>query len=395
VRSAKPDLYNEPPTVRGQVARIAGCVLISLLSWNEIVGKQWDHHQPLFWLDLITGLLALGLTFRRRRWPFQVALLLAVSTAWSMSASGPFALALVSLATRRNLRQSMLVGLVSVAAAEIFNAYQPTVTPNVTLNGAQSHLIDLAFLIVVTLALIFFGMYIGSRRELIWSLRERARQAETEQELRISQAQWAERERIAREMHDVLAHRISLVTMHSGAMAYRDDLEPGEMRESARLIQRTSHAAMTDLRYLLGVLRGADTGDRPQPTLADVSDLIADAVRNGMIVAFDTNFPEGVEPDEKTGRTIYRFVQEALTNARKHAPGAHVQVQVWGTPGDGVHVEVCNPRRVGQLGIAPRSGLGLVGLKERVELEGGSLEADGGQGSFTLRCWLPWVEGEQ
>lgn len=386
MRAAKPDLYNEPPTVLGQVARVAGCVVISALSWNEIASKQWTQDQRLFWIDLITGVAALALVFRRRRWPFQVAMAITVAGAWSFSASGASALALVSLATRRNVRQCALVGVAGVVATEVFDAYQPGAS-------AGSHLIDIAFLIAVNVALIFFGMYIGSRRELIWSLRERARQAETEQALRVSQAQWAERERIAREMHDVLAHRISLVTMHSGAMAYRDDLAPEEMRESARLIQRTSHAAMTDLRYLLGVLRGADTGDRPQPTLAHVSDLIADAIRNGMIVAFDTNFPEGVEPDEKTGRTIYRFVQEALTNARKHAPGAHVQVQVWGSPAEGVNVEVRNPRGVARPGTAPHSGLGIIGLKERVELEGGTLAAEGRQEFFTLRCWLPWVEG--
>ena len=161
------------------------------------------------------------------------------------------------------------------------------------------------FNIVVTVAIVSFGMYVGSRRELIWSLRERARQAEAEQELRVGRAQSAERERIAREMHDVLAHRISLVTMHAGALAYRTDLPPEQVRETAELIQTKAHEAMTDLRQVLGMLRGEDgVPDRPQPTLPDLHTLMDEARSSGMVDDFHDLLAPGQLPAEQVGRTV-------------------------------------------------------------------------------------------
>ena len=101
------------------------------------------------------------------------------------------------------------------------------------------------------------GMYIGARRELVASLHDRAERAEREQALRVEQAQANERARIAREMHDVLAHRMSLVAMHAGALAYRTDLSPEQTRHAAEVIQANAHRALADLREVLGLLREA------------------------------------------------------------------------------------------------------------------------------------------
>ena len=113
-------------------------------------------------------------------------------------------------------------------------------------------------------------MYIGSRRELLWTLRNRAETAEAEQELRVSQARSNERARIAREMHDVLAHRISQISMHAGALSFRDDLTADEMRDSAAVIQEKAHEALTDLRGVLGVLRDDGSGRVGEAPAADV-----------------------------------------------------------------------------------------------------------------------------
>ena len=134
------------------------------------------------------------------------------------------------------------------------------------------------------------GMYIGSRRELLWTLRDRAERAEAEQALRVEQGRLNERTRIAREMHDVLAHRISLIAMHAGALAYRTDLTAEEMRQTAELIQAKSHEALTDLRQVLGVLRDGEAGgrsERPQPTFADLSALVLEAEGAGMRIQYD------------------------------------------------------------------------------------------------------------
>ena len=136
--------------------------------------------------------------------------------------------------------------------------------------------------------MVSFGLYIGSRRELLWTLRHRAERAEAEQELRVAQARTNERARIAREMHDVLAHRISQVSMHAGALAFREDLTPDEVRTSAAVIREKAHEALTDLRGVLGVLRGADGEPAlaPQPTYADLGDLVEEAREGGLHVDF-------------------------------------------------------------------------------------------------------------
>ncbi len=178
-------------------------------------------------------------------------------------------------------------------------------------------------------------MYVGSRRELLWTLRDRARRAEDEQATRVAAARTAERTRIAREMHDVLAHRISLVTMHADAMVYRTDLGTEELRESAAVIQESSHRALVELREVLGVLRD-DPGDaepeRPQPGARDVPALVDELLADGMRLDVDLGGTDlGAVPDT-AGRTLYRVVQEALTNARKHAPNALVQLSVRAGP---------------------------------------------------------------
>jgi signal transduction histidine kinase len=360
------------------------CLLISGLAWAELVPHQWNDHPGLFWTDLGFGVLSYVLVQYRRRWPFGVALAIALIGLVSVSSAGPAVLAVVSLATRRRWVELIVVSVVGVITGQVFNAYQPY-------DNADPAWVNITFLLVFSIAVVAIGMYIGSRRELIWTLQERARQAEATQELRIAQARSAERERIAREMHDVLAHRISLVTMHAGALAYRTDLPPEQVKETAELIQAKAHEALTDLRQVLGVLRGDADRDRPQPTLADLDQLLAEARETGMVVVLDDRL-DGHRPAEQVGRTLYRIVQEGLTNARKHAPGAHVTISLEGDETEGVTVRVRNARPVGvpTRSQAPRSGLGLVGLRERAALAGGTLDVEDTAQGFGLRGWLPW-----
>ncbi|MFL6158371.1 MAG: sensor histidine kinase [Marmoricola sp.] len=383
-----PVSYNPPLTRAGHAWRTLAAVVISGLAWGEIAQHQWDQHRGLLWLDLAGGLLSLGLMFFRRRQPFRVALLVALLGFFSVSSAGPAVVTLVSLASRRRYPEIAVVGAVGVVAGQVFTTYQPN-------PSGDPPLLNFTFSILVTVALSVFGLYVGSRRELLWTLRQRAVQAESEQELRVEQARSAERERIAREMHDVLAHRISLVTMHAGALAYRTDLPPDQIRETAQLIQAKAHEALADLRQVLGVLRSPDgTGDRPQPTYGDLDTLITEATSGGMVIDFASDLPPGLQPPDQVGRTIYRVVQEALTNARKHAVGTHVGVQVTGSPENGVDVVVRNAIRVGSLGMptTPGAGLGLIGLRERAELAGGTLTVVRTPDAFSLRCWLPWTQ---
>ena len=371
----------------GHAWRYATCVAISGLAWGDIAPREWTHGSPWFWIDLAGGLVSFVIAHQRQRWPVGTAVVLTLFGLFSMSSAGPAVLTLVSLFTRRRLREIVPVAALNVVCSQLYSYWQPT--------GSQDPpWLTFAFNVVATVALVAIGMYIGSRRELLWTLRERAHQAEAEQELRLGQARSAERERIAREMHDVLAHRISLVTMHAGALAYRTDLPPEQVRETAELIQTKAHEALVDLRQVLGMLRGEDGApDRPQPTLDDLATLMDEARTSGMVVDYAESLPAAARPGEQVGRTVYRIVQEALTNARKHAAGSHVSVSVAGDADQGISVVVGNAKPAGRSGRwpTPGAGLGLVGLRERAELSGGTLSVDESAQAFALRGWLPWT----
>jgi signal transduction histidine kinase len=306
-------------------------------------------------------------------------------SAVSGTAGGPAVLAAVSLATRRRWRAIAVVGSLNFAAAQFFST--------MTMQEDDPGWLILAANAIATGALLGWGMYIGSRRELLWTLRNRAERAESEQELRVGQARGNERARIAREMHDVLAHRISQISMYAGALAYREDLSATEMRASAGVIRDRAHEALTDLRDVLGVLRD-DAGERqsaPQPTYADLPCLVAEAGDAGMRVELEDLVASGndVKVPDGAGRTIYRIVQEGMTNARKHASGALLTIRISGGPEDGIDVVMRNPLGFGPT-QTPGAGLGLIGLTERAELRGGRLEARRDGSTFVLHGWIPW-----
>jgi signal transduction histidine kinase len=374
--------YQPPLTWRSYAWRILLTAGISALAWGEVAQRQWNQHRALFWVDVALGVVCYVLVFFRRRWPLPIALVTAALSAFSGLGAGPATWAAVSLATRRVIWQVVVLGVVTLVSSQAYANLQP--------RPDEAYGVVLSVNAVATVAVLGWGMYIGSRRELLWSLRDQVARAAEEQELRAEQARSAERARIAREMHDVLAHRISQVSMHANALAFRDDLGADEMRESVGIIQEKANAALTDLRAVLGVLRDPETGallDKPQPTYADIRDLVAEARVSGMRVEYDDQVAAAVP--SSTGRTVYRIVQEGLTNARKHAPGAAVTVRISGSEHDGLDLLVRNPVGFGHDG-APRSGLGLVGLRERAELRGGRLETWQDGQTFVLHGWIPW-----
>ena len=148
---------------------------------------------------------------------------------------------------------------------------------------------SVAFIAIITAAhRSRWGMYVRARRQLVLSLRERAERAEAEQQMRVEQAQAHERARIAREMHDVLAHRISLLSMHAGALEFRPDAPPEEIARAAGVVRASAHQALEDLREVIGVLREESLdGDpeRPQPTLANLPGLLDESRQAGMHVS--------------------------------------------------------------------------------------------------------------
>ena len=343
---------------------------------------------------LAVGVAVVLIRFRRRA-PILVAVLLSALSSVTLTLGGFASWAITSLCTRRRWKEILPAGAVFIGFQLVSNPIRrglglPVVT-GLQLNGTRLQepwplIVGGGVLLLYMAVLVAIGMYTGTRRELIASMRAQVEQAEREQQLRVAQGQAAERQRIAREMHDVLAHRISLVSMYSGALAYRDDLSPQQTRGIAETIRENATLALTELRGVLGSLRGED-GDRPQPTLADLPGLIADNRTAGLRIEFSGVSLEGLSP--AVSRHAYRIVQEGLTNARKHAPGSKVEVRLSGDPDSGLRIELRNLVNGGGAAV-PGGGYGLLGLAERTNLVGGWTEHGIRDDVFQLEAWMPW-----
>jgi len=354
-----------------------------------LLAETWDEHGTLAAvLDIVAGIVSLAALWVRRSRPVAVAVLTLLLAVFSGLAAGASLVALFNAALRAPRRSLAGIVALSVPPAVVFPLIYPTDDPYAT---------QLIVGTLLTIVVIGWGLFARARRQLILSLRERAERLEAEQRLRVEQAREAERRRIAREMHDVLAHRVSLLSLHAGALEFRPDASPDEIAEAAGVIRATAHAALQDLREVIGVLREGTDGDAtepPQPTLAEVPALVEESRAAGMRVTCRIDVPDGSDLPEALGRTAYRIVQEGLTNARKHAPAAAVDVLVRG--GADMVVEVVSRRPVG---VGARdalagtgAGTGLIGLAERVGLAGGRLEhGPDADGDFVLRATLPWT----
>lgn len=355
-------------------------------------------HTPLwlYALDLLGGAVMLVAVLWRRRIHW-LALWLAPLTALSFSGWLAYGLIFTSMATRRRWRELVITAAVNVLAGMAVSLGQVWlgVAPSAEEAGAPMPTwlltaVGVAFQLAWLAICATTGYYIGARRDLLAALEERASNAEREAALQVAAGQAAERVRIAREMHDVLAHRISLVSMHAGVLAFRDDLPPEKTREIAGIIQENAHASLTELRSVLGELRGTSGAEpeRPQPTLLDVGELVAAQESLGQVVHLDNQVRQVERLSPTVSRHVFRILQETLTNARKHAAGAPVWVSLWGRPGDGLSLEVRNATT--QAAGVPGSGVGLIGLQERVSLVGGRIEAGLDHGDYVVKAWVPW-----
>jgi signal transduction histidine kinase len=300
----------------------------------------------------------------------------------------PLAMMLFALAVKR--RDRVMWGLTALAGAAFL-------TQTAIENHGDLTFTDVLVNVLWVLVLVLFGAYFGARHDRLVALQERAERAEAEQEARAEAARMAERTRIAREMHDVLAHRISLIALHAGGLEITERPEPEAARQTAGLIRETARSALEDLRDVLGVLASSDTSAplAPQPRFADIAELVERSAAAGVSVRLVPNSSLSLDAavPEAVGRAAYRVVQEALTNIHKHAASAATSVRLSGAPEMGLEVRVENqaPRVVGT--SLPGAGSGLAGLRERVEVAGGSFEAGPTlRGGFLVLAWLPWPQ---
>ncbi|MEG8280589.1 histidine kinase [Streptomyces sp. AHA2] len=335
--------------------------------------------------DQVIGALACAAVWLRRRRPLAFAVVMTPVTLISDTAGGAALIALFTLAVHRPFRYAAWVGGVNTALVPLYYWLRP--------DADIPYPVAVVLAVLFTVATVGWGMFVRAKRQLMVSLRDRARRAETEARLRAEQAQRLAREAIAREMHDVLAHRLTLLSVHAGALEFRPDAPPAETARAAGVIRESAHEALQDLREIIGVLRAGEPDDtgRPQPTLAALDTLVAESREAGMKVCLDQRVDDPGSVPSSVGRTAYRIAQEGLTNARKHAPGTEVAVTVTGGPGDGLSIRVHNPPPEGEVPHVPGSGQGLIGLTERATLAGGRLEhGRTPTGGFEVRAWLPW-----
>lgn len=248
------------------------------------------------------------------------------------------------------------------------------------------------------------GDSIRTRRAYFSQLEERAARLEREREAQSKVAVAAERARIARELHDVVAHNVSVMVVQADGAAYVMDSSPDQARQALETISGTGRQALAEMRRLLGVLRTGDSEESgeyvPQPDVQQIEELVGKVRETGLAVDFKIEgtprpLPSGVE------LTAYRIVQEALTNTRKHGgPDAGASVRlVYFDDGLGLLVEDDGrgaPHELYEDGGADGAGQGMIGMRERVGMVGGTLDAGPRQGGgFRISALLPLKPANQ
>lgn len=333
-------------------------------------------------MEIAVGVVGIGLFPLMFRWPVATGVAFVLLAALAPTATPLANIGVLQVARCRPLPQAVGMALAGVAAHAARGLWQPT--------SGLSYGWWLTLIVVLHAGLVGWGALAAARAAVITSLEERALRAEAEQGRRVAEARAAERAKIAREMHDVLAHRLSLLATYAGALEYRPDQAPERLSQAAGVIRTTVHQALNELREVIALLRDDASDDlaRPVPALADLPDLVAESRSTGTRVAVRDEVSDPASVPGATARTAYRVVQEALTNARKHAPGQPVSIALDGTPGARLRICVSNP--LGRPSAIPGTGSGLVGLTERVRLAGGQLDHQATATEFLVSASLPW-----
>jgi signal transduction histidine kinase len=378
-RPTLPAVVDAPDEERGGRDRVVDAVmyLVAFAIGFATLVDTWELHPP--WLRpvaIVFGIAGLVSLHWRRSHPAAVGIFTSAVSIVIVTSGANF-VALFNAAIRARGRDLAIIAGLTIVSC---------VTNPLLYRGTQSLALEIGAGLGFAGAALGWGLFVRARRQLVQSMREQADRAADE-------AREAERRRIAREMHDVLAHRLSLLSVHAGALEFKSDAPAEEVAEVAGVIRESARAALDELRGVIGVLR-EDTGESltqpPQPTLADLPALVEESRAAGMRITARIE-PGDVAPAAAVGRTAYRIVQEGLTNARKHAPGAAVTVTVHAPDGDlQVEVRSLAPVAVASGPPLPGAGTGLIGLAERVTLAGGELEHGvDPEGAFVLRARLP------
>jgi signal transduction histidine kinase len=362
----------------------AAYVVAAYASLNPHTRVEGDyrHADALAWT--LQALVAVALVWRRR----SPVVVLCVETGLTAAFNafgyppGPAVLAvgiaLATVAARESRRISLwLLAVAGVAAV----------------TGGFGHFVGNAVVLVLAWAL---GDNLRTRRAYVSALEERAARFEADRDQRVREATRAERARIARELHDVVAHHVSVMVVQAGGARRSLDRSPDRAREALTTIEETGRDALNEMRRLLGMLReaiGEEEGRTPQPRVRELGRLVDQMRDAGLDVDLRVEGdPVGVPPG--VDLSVYRIVQEALTNTLKHAGPARALVRI-GYSKDRVDIEVVDDGRgaaaTASGPYARDGGHGLVGMRERVAIFGGDVRVGPRQGGgFAVNASLPW-----
>lgn len=390
--------------------------LCAAASVTSVTFSELARADEYGWQILLTGvvlLVALALPLVlvwRHRAPFAVTIVAAAVAAVLPIGTWTALAALASLLGRRRGREVWwTTGGVAVAtlvttvrdahgSSSATSLLKTVFAPAQALPGTA---VDLGWWVaplftVLSMALaVGAGLAVRARREAAAATRQASAVQETSDQLGDQLARQRERERIGREVHDVLGHRLSLLNLHAGALEAHAP-SAGELGQSARLVRESASRSMADLRSLLAMLNEPLAAEPAEPdlSLVDLPAMIEETVVAGVPVSSSVFVTDAEQADPALARAVYRIVQELLTNARRHAAGAPVRLEVAGGPATGMRIDARNPylaaAHPGETVSA--DGQGLRGIAERVELLGGSLAygLDDGGRSFRVTVDLPW-----
>jgi signal transduction histidine kinase len=337
----------------------------------------------------VLGVAAAAALCGRRRFPaatlaasaLSVAVLFHLDQAAGVVALFAPAVALYSLALRRGRPAQLLAGVAAVGAV---------IMADVLSGGSPTVLQTLSHVLLVSIPLLA-AEAIRAHRSYLQVLQERVELAERTREQEARQRMEQERLRIARELHDLVAHTLTEINVQAGAAAER--LEAGVARAAMERIEDASHRAIGELRAVLGLLRDPQQPGAPllpAPGVTDIPDLVNRARDTGLDACLQVAGEQPPRLSDGSSLAAYRIIQESLTNARRHAPGAPVTVGVtFGS--ERMSILVQNPSAGRDHDDDTVAGVGLQGMHERATAAGGILTAGHTQQGFTVRADLPYL----
>ena len=393
-------------------------LLLFLISFGMLL-EEFSDDPPsgliaMYSVDAPVGLIATLVIGPLRfvppgRWHSLVHLLVAGVSGLSIWGLPATAIALYRLGLRRRLvldvAAVVLVSVVSLVSLLLDSRIRGDETDPLLLTSMGT-------MVVVTMVPLLIGHVMGTRRELLESLRERAASADREREtaqrervaaegeaaalVRERDAESArvraeERSALARDMHDSISHHLATIAMHAGAMTYREDLPAEELRRSAGTVRDAAQQANRELRTVLMTLRTTD-GDAPLATAPTLSDIVGRCREEGQEVELTWYgiAPEDLEEhDRSTVVTLARILTEVTTNAAKHAPGERLEVTLSHSD-EHVSLTARNPVPPSPAASITSTGHGLLGVQERARLLGGDAEYGARGDVFEVTAWMPW-----